>query len=94
MLVSMEKPNPRVWGAKLTKQGVRDLNHYGPTRGKGAPAAAPEANGGTAKPSSSAEPNGSGLAAEPSEIFTSPSEPSRPTIEGDGSLGPQNALTA
>jgi len=36
-----------VWKGRITKQGVRDLNYYGPRRGKGvagAPAAAPVAD--------------------------------------------------
>ena len=36
-----------VWKGRITKQGVRDLNYYGPRRGKavaGAPVAAPGAD--------------------------------------------------
>jgi hypothetical protein len=41
----MEKANAGIGSSRITKQGVRDLNDYGPKRGKGAPAASPEANG-------------------------------------------------
>jgi hypothetical protein len=46
-----------VWKGRVTKQGLRDLNYYGPKREKGVAVAPVESNDSTtSKPTSSDEP--------------------------------------
>jgi hypothetical protein len=71
------------WKGRVTKQGIRDLNYYGPKREKGVAVAPVESNDSTtSKPTSSAEPGQTGE--DPSRPSTPSSPNSAPALTDDG----------